>query len=240
LAVACTALFLRQERRASEPLLGLTLFGNSSFVAGVIAAGMMTFAMQGAMVFLPLYFQEVQGMTPTHSGLMLIAQIAGLIFSSILGGQLSARTGQFKKFLIAGVAMEMTAIATLAILALARAGEIPFLAALGLLGLGTGLGMPNAVVIVQNSVPRASLGIATASMSFLRSLGGAFGVALSGCVMHSVLDSIVRPGHAATASNIHFADALRPAIAASFALGAAMMLLALITIVAKLPTPDRP
>jgi EmrB/QacA subfamily drug resistance transporter len=232
LAVACTALFLRQERRASEPLLGLTLFGNSSFVAGVIAAGMMTFAMQGAMVFLPLYFQEVQGMTPTHSGLMLIAQIAGLIFSSILGGQLSARTGQFKKFLIAGVAMEMTAIATLAILALARAGEIPFLAALGLLGLGTGLGMPNAVVIVQNSVPRASLGIATASMSFLRSLGGAFGVAISGCLMHFVFDSIVR-------ANIHVADPLRPAIAASFALGATMMLLALITIVAKLPASSR-
>ena len=232
LAVACTALFLRQERRASEPLLGLTLFGNSSFVAGVIAAGMMTFAMQGAMVFLPLYFQEVQGMTPTHSGLMLIAQITGLIFSSILGGQLSARTGQFKKFLIAGVAMEMTAIATLAILALARAGEIPFLAALGLLGLGTGLGMPNAVVIVQNSVPRASLGIATASMSFLRSFGGAFGVAISGCLMHFVFDSIVR-------ANIHVADPLRPAIAASLALGATMMLLALITIVAKLPTPSR-
>jgi EmrB/QacA subfamily drug resistance transporter len=237
LAVTCTALFLRQERRASEPLLGLTLFGNGGFVAGVIAAGMMTFAMQGAMVFLPLYFQEVQGMTPTHSGLMLIAQIAGLIFSSILGGQLSARTGQFKKFLIAGVAMELVAIASLAMLAMARAGEIPFLAALGLLGLGTGLGMPNAVVIVQNSVPRASLGIATASMSFLRSLGGAFGVALSGCVMHSVFDSIVRPGHAATAN--HFADALRPAIAASFALGATMMLLALVTIVAKLPTPAR-
>jgi EmrB/QacA subfamily drug resistance transporter len=239
LAVACTALFLRQERRASEPLLGLTLFGNGSFVAGVIAAGMMTFAMQGAMVFLPLYFQEVQGMTPTHSGLMLFAQIAGLIFSSILGGQLSARTGQFKKFLIAGVAMELVAITSLAMLALARAGEIPFLAALGLLGLGTGLGMPNAVVIVQNSVPRASLGIATASMSFLRSLGGAFGVALSGCVMHSVFDSIVRQGHAETASNIHFADALRPAIAASFALGATMMLLALVTIVAKLPTSSR-
>jgi hypothetical protein len=174
----------------------------------------------------------VQGMTPTHSGLMLIAQIAGLIFSSILGGQLSARTGQFKKFLIAGVAMEMTAIATLAILALARAGEIPFLAALGLLGLGTGLGMPNAVVIVQNSVPRASLGIATASMSFLRSLGGAFGVAISGCLMHFVFDSIVR-------ANIHVADPLRPAIAASFALGATMMLLALITIVAKLPASSR-
>jgi Na+/melibiose symporter-like transporter len=99
--------------------------------------------------------------------------------------------------------------------------------------------MPNAVVIVQNSVPRSSLGIATASMSFLRSLGGAFGVALSGCVMHSAFDWFARPEHAATENNIHFADALRPAIAASFALGATMMLLALVTIVAKLPTPAR-
>src|SRR5882757_2254217 len=223
LAVAGTALFLRQERRASEPLLGLTLFGNGTFVAGVIAAGMMTFAMQGAMVFLPLYFQEVQGMTPTHSGLMLFAQIAGLIFSSILGGQLSARTGNFKKFLVAGVAMEVMALASLTTLVLARAGEIPFLASLGLLGLGTGLGMPNAVVIIQNAVPRGSLGIATASMSFLRSLGGAFGVALSGCVMHYVLNSIARMERAAGA-DIHLAEALRPAIAASFALGTAMML----------------
>jgi len=238
LTVACAALFLRQERRATEPLLDLNLFRNGSFVAGVVAAGMMTFAMQGAMVFLPLYFQEVRGMTPTHSGLMLIAQIAGMIFSSIVGGQLSARTGNFKKFLVAGVAMEMMALASLTTLVLARAGDIPFLASLGLLGLGTGLGMPNAVVIIQNAVPRGSLGIATASMSFLRSLGGAFGVALSGCVMHYVFNSIARTERAAGA-DIHLAEALRPAIAASFGLGTAMMLLALITIVAKVPSPSR-
>jgi EmrB/QacA subfamily drug resistance transporter len=238
LTVTCGALFLRQERRASEPLLDLNLFRNGSFVAGVVAAGMMTFAMQGAMVFLPLYFQEVRGMTPAHSGLMLIAQIAGLLFSSIVGGQLSARTGHFKKFLVAGVAMEMMALASLTTLALANAGGMPFLAALGLLGLGTGLGMPNAVVIVQNSVPRASLGIATASMSFLRSLGGAFGVALSGCVMHYVFNSIMRTGRVAEIDT-HLAEALRPAIAASFALGAGMMLLALVTIVVKLPSPSR-
>jgi len=238
LTVACAALFLRQERRASEPLLDLNLFRNGSFVAAVIAAGMMTFAMQGAMVFLPLYFQKVQGMTPTHSGFMLIAQIAGMIVSSIIGGQLSARTGHFKQFLVAGVAMETLALASFTTLALVRAGNFPFLVALGLLGLGTGLGMPNAVVIIQNSVPRESLGIATSSMSFLRSLGGAFGVALSGCVMHYVFDAAAQ-AHSAQPTDILLASALRPAIAASFALGTAMMLLALITIVVKLPSPPR-
>ena len=60
-ALACAVMFIRQERRASEPLLDLKLFENGSFVAAVIAAGMMTFAMQGAMVFLPLYFPGSSG-----------------------------------------------------------------------------------------------------------------------------------------------------------------------------------
>jgi EmrB/QacA subfamily drug resistance transporter len=229
LAAACIALFLRQERRAQEPLLDLALFRNGSFVVGVTAAGMMTFAMQGAMVFLPLYFQAVQGQTPTHSGLMLIAQISGMIVSSIIGGQLSARTGKFKAFLIAGVTMEMLALTALAILACVDARPPAFLLALGLLGLGTGLGMPNAVVIIQNSVDRSVLGIATASMSFLRSLGGSLGVALSGCVMHFTLATIA--GQAKTA--------LRLAIASSFALGASMMLLAVTAIALKLPAHQR-
>jgi EmrB/QacA subfamily drug resistance transporter len=229
LAAACVALFLRQERRAPEPLLDLGLFRNASFVAGVTAAAMMTFAMQGAMVFLPLYFQAVQGQTPTHSGLMLIAQISGMIVSSIIGGQLSARSGQFKAFLLAGVTMEMLALTALALLACIDARPPAFLCALALLGLGTGLGMPNAVVIIQNSVDRGALGIATASMSFLRSLGGSLGVALSGCVMHFTLATIA--GQAKSA--------LRLAIASSFALGAATMLLALAAIALKLPAYQR-
>jgi EmrB/QacA subfamily drug resistance transporter len=234
-ALGCAVLFLRQEKRALEPLLDLKLFENGSFVAAVIAAGMMTFAMQGAMVFLPLYFQEVEGMTPMHSGFMLIAQIAGMIVSSIIGGHISARSGHFKAFLILGVAMETLALACFTALALTRAGPLSFLVALGLLGLGTGLGMPNAVVIIQNSVPSTSLGTATSSMSFLRSLGGAFGVALSGCVMHYVFDTVTQR-HSASQANMLIGSALRPAIAASFSLGTVMMLLALLTIIVKLPS----
>ena len=228
-AATCVLLFIRQERRAPEPLLAPTLFGNGSFVVGVTAAGMMTFAMQGAMVFLPLYFQAVQGLTPTHSGLMLIAQIAGMILSSIIGGQISARSGQFKTFLVAGVTMEMLALATLTLLACIDAPPPAFLLALALLGLGTGLGMPNAVVIVQNAVDRSALGIATASMSFLRSLGSSLGVALSGCVMHFTLVTITGETR----------SALRLAIASSFGLGASMMLLALTAIALKLPAQQR-
>jgi EmrB/QacA subfamily drug resistance transporter len=256
IAVTCTHLFVLQERRAAEPLLDLALFSNAGFVIGAAAAGMMTFAMQGAIVFLPLYFQAVEGLSPTRSGLMLIAQVAGMILSSIVGGRLSSRTGQFKKFFITGVTLEALALAALATFALISAREIAFLAALAVLGLGMGLGMPNAVVVVQNSVPRPMLGIATASMSFLRSMGAAVGVALSGCLMHYTFKTILKHESvevdAITALErgsdllrgsisggaAHVVRALRLAIASSFALGASVMLLALVTTLA-LPSDRR-
>ena len=242
----CVYLFVRQERRAAEPLLDLTLFGNRSFVVGATAAGMMTFAMQGALVFLPLYFQFVQGQTPTQSGLMLIAQIAGMMLSSVVGGRLSARTGQFKRFFVAGVAMETLALSSLALCALTDAGRGAFVASLAVLGLGTGLGMPNAVVVVQNAVPLRMLGVATAAMSFLRSLGASVGVALSGCLMHYTFATLLKNRSPAVSigslgrgldlmhgsvdvGGAQVLSALRLAIASSFALGASMMLMALAT-----------
>lgn len=220
-AVVFIGLFLRRERRAAEPILNLELFRIPSFAIAVAAAAMMTFAMQAAMVFLPLYFQSVLGQSPTVSGLMLLPQVAGMILSSTLGGRGSARTGAFKRYFVAGVVCEALALTLLILCALLDAGPLPFLVALAVLGLGTGLGMPNAIVIVQNAVPREVLGAATGSMSFVRSLGGAVGVALSGCVMRLVLGS--------GADGAQQAEALRLAIAASFACGAVMMCAALLT-----------
>lgn len=252
-AVLCLGLFALQELRAEEPLLDLTLFQDSNFTIGVAAAGMMTFAMNGALVFLPLYFQYVLGQTPTHAGLMLLPQIAGMIVSSIVGGRLSARSGEFKKFFLIGVGCEFLALALLAIFAALNLEQVPFLCALAILGVGTGLGMPNATVIVQNSVPHARLGIATASMSFLRALGGAVGVALSGFVMHYVFTArtvdlpsrvtIADVQHGLTVPGSHLGhgdliEPLRVAIASSFALGATMMLVALIT-ASRLPPVGR-
>jgi MFS family permease len=185
---------------------------------------------------------------------MLLPQVAGMIVSATWGGRHSVRSGQFKRYLVIGVGLETVALALLVMCALMRAGSLPFLVALAILGLGTGLGMPNAVVIVQNAVPRETLGSATGSMSFVRSLGGAVGVALSGCVMRFVLGSgSTMPSFEGLtvdralrvfpddAGGIHpLAEALRSAIASSFAFGAAMMLAALLTC-AALPArvPDK-
>ena len=87
------------------------------------------------------------------------------------------------------------------------------------------MGMPNAIAIVQNAIPREMIGAATGTMSSVRSLGGSLGVALSGCVMQTWLkleggtQVALQPG----------AQAISIAVASSFACGAIMMFAALLT-----------
>jgi MFS family permease len=119
--------------------------------------------------------------------------MAGLIVSSVLGGRLVSRTGRYKRFPVAGLA-----VGTLAYLAMAWAVSHgtpanTFDALLVVLGLGLGLVMPNITTAVQNAVDQRDVGVATATLGFFRSLGGALGVAISGTILNVTL-------HAATAA----------------------------------------
>ncbi|KDU97393.1 MFS transporter [Komagataeibacter rhaeticus] len=188
-SIALFTLFIMQERRAPEPLVSLDLLRIADFSVCVAATGIMSFAMMGSMVFLPLYYQLVLGLTPAASGLMMLPQVGTMMVSSVLGGYVSSRTQRYELLLVTGVGIEFLSLALIALCA--RHGAAPpfFLLGLGCLGVGMGIGMPNATVIIQNAVPAARLGIATAMMGFIRSLGGALGVALSGGVMALTLQN---------------------------------------------------
>ena len=182
-SLAVFLLFIQQERRAPEPLVSLGLLRIADFSVCVAATGVMSFAMMGSMIFLPLYYQLVLGESPTTSGLMMLPQVGTMMISSILGGYVSSRTQRYELLLVIGVGIEFTALTLIALCAHHGAPPLLFLFSLGCLGVGMGIGMPNATVIIQNAVPGNMLGIATAMMSFIRSLGGSLGVALSGGVM---------------------------------------------------------
>ncbi|HEY2133073.1 MAG TPA: DHA2 family efflux MFS transporter permease subunit [Acetobacteraceae bacterium] len=182
-------LFLWQETRAAEPLIRLALFRNSVFARGVVVGGMMTFAMLGSTVFLPLYFQLVLGMAPARAGAMLIPQVVGMLLSSVIGGRIVSRLGHNRPFLLAGIGLEAVALASLAGFAYLGAAPALFLVSMGGLGLGMGMGMPNLTTAVQNAVSHAELGAATGAMTFVRSLGGAVGVATSGTIMTARLNA---------------------------------------------------
>ncbi len=182
-AAGLLALFLWRETRAPEPLIRLALFRNRVYARGVAVGGMMTFAMLGSTVFLPLYFQVVLGMEPSHAGFMMLPQVVGMVLTSVIGGRIVARRGRNKPFLLAALALEAVALASLALFAWLAAPPVAFLFSMGALGLGMGMGMPNLTVTVQNAVAHRELGAATGAMTFVRSLGAAIGVASSGAIM---------------------------------------------------------
>lgn len=186
LALAAGALYgflWRHERRATEPILPLRLFSNPIYMAAVGALFLAGMALMGSMVFMPLYFQLVLGASPSKAGLMLAPLMGGVIVTSVAGGRLISMTGRYKIFPVCGFALATAAFFTLAGVAAFQVGQGITIAVLVVLGLGLGLIMPNLSVALQNAVDPADMGVATSVAAFLRSLGGAVGVAVSGTIV---------------------------------------------------------
>jgi EmrB/QacA subfamily drug resistance transporter len=191
LAVVTLVSFCWIETRAAEPIIPLWLFKNRTFTATSGVGFIIGFSMFGAIIYLPLYLQIVHGVSPTISGLELLPMIGGMLLTFILSGRLVTRTGRYKVFPIVG-----TAVLTVGLLLLTLLGShtpyVEVAAFMFVTGLGIGLVMQVLVVAVQNSVPHSELGVATATSTFFRTIGGAFGVAVLGAVFANQLASQLR------------------------------------------------
>ncbi len=181
-------LFVLVERRAAEPVLPPRLLANGVFVSSGVVALLLGFAMFGTITFLPLFFQVVKGSTPTTSGLEILPLMAGLLVTSIVGGQIVSRTGRYKVFPIVG-----TAVMTLGLFLLAQLGPDTSIGVASIYmfvtGFGIGLVMQVLVVAVQNAVGYEDLGVATSGNTLLRNIGSSVGTAVVGTVFATELAS---------------------------------------------------
>ncbi|MGZ4436137.1 MAG: DHA2 family efflux MFS transporter permease subunit [Nocardioides sp.] len=179
-------LFVLVERRAQEPIIPMRLFGNSIFSVANIFGFLIGIAMFGSMIFIPVYLQVVDGMSPTKSGLAMLPMVVGIFTSSITAGRRMSRNGRYKMYPIAGA---LIVTAALGLLSTLDAASPYWFAGLSMfvMGLGLGLTMQVLIVVVQNSVDRKDMGVATSSVAFFRQMGGSFGTALFGAILSSRL-----------------------------------------------------
>ena len=103
--VVFLVVFVVVEGRAAEPIIPLHLFRNRTFSASMVAIFLATFGFGAAIIFLPLYFQIVEGSSATASGYKLLPFLFGLIISSIASGQIVSRTGRYKGVIVGGLAI---------------------------------------------------------------------------------------------------------------------------------------
>ncbi|MEW2584711.1 MFS transporter [Streptomyces virginiae] len=187
LGVLLLAAFLLVERTAAEPVLPLGLFRIRTFTLCSAISFVVGFAMFGAMVYLPTFLQIVQGVSPTMSGVHMLPMVIGMLISSTASGQIVSRTGRWKVFPLAGTAV--TAIGLLLLHQLHRTSSTWEMSLyFFVFGAGLGLVMQVLVLVVQNAVSYADLGVATSGATFFRSIGASFGVAIFGTVFTNQLD----------------------------------------------------
>lgn len=199
--------FLVRERHAAEPILPLRLFANRVFSVASAMGFIVGVAMFGAIIFLPVYLQLVNGVSPTVSGLLLIPLVVGLFVASIGSGQIISRVGRYKIFPILGTALMAVGLWLLSHLGVHTSHVM---ASLYMLVLGVGIGgvMQVLVLATQNAVDYADLGVATSLATFFRSLGGAFGTSIFGAILTSrlthLLPQLLPPGTPAKSVQVAF------------------------------------
>ncbi len=174
--------FVLIERRAAEPIIPMHLFRRPVFGWSVLFAFLMGMAMFGGIVYLPFYLQVVRGFSPTESGLALVPMVLGILVTSVGSGLLVTRTGRYRVFPILGAIITLVALLLLSRV-VADTPFAQFALDIFLLGAGLGFTMQTVVTAVQNDLPRRDLGSGTSSVTFFRSMGGAFGTALFGVVL---------------------------------------------------------
>jgi EmrB/QacA subfamily drug resistance transporter len=191
LALATVALlvaFVLRERRAPEPILPLRLFRDPVFDVVSAVLFLTTCAFFAVVVFTPLWLQAVTGASATESGLLLLPLLLSGTISTALSGRLISRTGRYKLFPIAGLALMTAGLLLLATMDAATSRTATSLM-LVVFGLGFGMVSPVLTVAIQNAVDGRDIGIATGSANLFRALGGAVGVALFGAIFAARLDT---------------------------------------------------
>lgn len=174
-----------------EPLLDLRLFKSRMFSASNVTVFLASMVMNGALLLLPLYYQQVRGESVLYTGMMLIPQGIGMLLTRSWIGSLSDR---ISSRIIVLLSLLVTIAATLPF-AFAGSGTSLILLAAALLVRGAALNgllipvMVSAYVgLRKDQIPHASI-----SMRICQTIGGAFGAAILATVIQHQLSGYAAP-----------------------------------------------
>ena len=196
--------FIVAEAKAEDPMIPLDLFRNRTFTVSVIATFLFVFGFSMLIIFLPLWFQVVEGASTTASGYLLLPFLFGLIFSSILAGQIVSRTGRYKVLIAGSMAVMGIGLALFSNLRADTSNPVLWSWML-ITGLGVGPSMAIFTLIVQNDVSFERLGTATSDLTLFRQIGTSVGLTMAFTLFRNNLtwglihDSVVGAGAPADA-----------------------------------------
>ncbi|GAA3697668.1 DHA2 family efflux MFS transporter permease subunit [Microlunatus aurantiacus] len=167
-------------------MLDLDLFTIPSFRNGNIAAAIVSLGEFGLLFALPLWFQNVRGYSAFQTGVVLLALATGSFLASGLGAAIGRTRSPI--FLVRlGIVLEIVGIAGIALLLRADSAWFVTAPLLFVYGIGVGFATAQLTGVVLADVPVERSGQGSGTQSTARQIGSAFGIAVLGTVLFSVL-----------------------------------------------------
>lgn len=204
LLAGCVVAFVRRERRAREPVLPLAMV-----TIPVVRIASLLNLTSGALFasgiyFVPVFLQQVAGVSATRSGLLLVPFMFTTAFTTLVAGRRVERTGRYRVWPIVGGVLTAVGVTLLATIDRETPiGVVALFAAV--LGSGIGFIMQTTLLALQNGVEVRDLGVATSTALLARMLGVTLGASVLSAVLQAGMHQVGVP----TAADV--ADAL-PAV----------------------------
>jgi EmrB/QacA subfamily drug resistance transporter len=191
--VVLGTLFVRWEGIVDEPIMPISMLRIDVVRTIVPLMFLVGAVFYGANAFTPLYLQSVTGVSATNSGLLLVPLAVAVAISATYVGRRTARTGSYKSWPLVGTVITLSALCVLSTLGPTRGYIFVAMSGAALLGFGLGAIMPTGTLAVQNAVPPHEMGAGSSFVLFMRSLGGAIGLAAYGAVFNSRISGRIDP-----------------------------------------------
>ena len=181
LGLVLLAVFVRQQKRSTNPTIDITLFYNRHFTAGALAIALTFFALTGSTFYLAYFMQAVRGYTALSAGLALIAVAAAVMIMAPQSAKLSARFGPR---IVTGVGMTIFGL-TMGSYFFATRTMPQWVVEVAMAGMGIGMGltMSPATNAIMSAVPREKAGAGSAVNNTIRQVAAALGVAILGSIL---------------------------------------------------------
>jgi EmrB/QacA subfamily drug resistance transporter len=179
--------FIYAELKAKEPILPLYLFRNSVFTISTVSVFLLGAISLAGTVYIPLFLQLVQGLSPSASGVYLTALMFAMIITAILSGQIISKTGTYKKLAIISFAIGAFGMFLLSTLT-QNTNNLELIVYEIIVGIGAGLAMPIFIIASQNAVAKRDLGVVTSSSMYFEQLGSVIGLAVLGTIVNMTLN----------------------------------------------------
>ena len=217
LFVIFTVLFVLWERTREKAdkqvLLDLKLFGVNSFRNGSIAALIISMGEFGILFAIPLWLQNVLGLSPVDAGIVLLWLAGGAFLASGVGGALS---GKLAPAMAVGIGVGLELLGVIGVAVFANAENFwPIAPFLFVYGIGIGLATAQLTGVIMVDVPMDKIGQASGSQSTVRQVGSALGIAVLGTVLFTQIQSILESKLEALQVPASIADGFTTAIVES-------------------------